>query len=60
MKSDNRVMAGRQRAFAAQCFQEGFIGIDYGMDINLTGRLPERWKDCNKEFIPPRTQSAYK
>ncbi|MCH6256548.1 endonuclease NucS [Puniceicoccaceae bacterium K14] len=52
MKSYNRVMAGRQSVFAEQCFKEGFIGVDYGMDIDLTGRLPENWKDFNKEFIP--------
>lgn len=45
-------MAGRQSTHAAQCFQEGFIGIDYGFPVDLAGRLPENWRDFNREFIP--------
>lgn len=45
-------MAGRKSVHAEQCFKEGFIGVDYGMDIDLTERLPKNWKDFNKEFIP--------
>jgi len=45
-------MAGQQSIHAAQCFREGFIGIDYGFNVNLTGRLPENWKEFNREFIP--------
>jgi restriction system protein len=52
MKLYNRIMAGAQSANADQCFQEGFIGVDYGIEVNLTGRLPEEWPDFNKEFIP--------
>jgi restriction system protein len=50
MKSYNRVMAGRGSAFAKQCFEEGFIGIDYGIDVDLTGRLPDNWREFNEEF----------
>lgn len=52
MKAYNRVMAGRQSAHAAQCLQEGFIGVDYGFAVDLTGQLPENWKDFNRAFIP--------
>jgi restriction system protein len=52
MKAYNRVMAGRQSIHAAQCFKEGFIGVDYDINVDLTGHLPEKWKDFNHEFIP--------
>jgi restriction system protein len=52
MKSYNRVMAGQQSIHAAQCFAQGFIGVDYGFDQDLSGHLPENWKDFNHQFIP--------
>ncbi|MFY9185405.1 MAG: endonuclease NucS domain-containing protein [Limnohabitans sp.] len=52
MKAYNRVMAGPRSVYAAQCFNEGFIGIDYEMPIDFTGRLPENWRDFNREFVP--------
>ena len=57
MKAYNRVMAGRQSMYAAQCFQDGFIGVDYGIAVDLTGHLPENWKDFNREFIPVYLES---
>lgn len=45
-------MAGRQSIYAAQCLQEGFIGVDYGISVDLSARLPENWRDFNREFIP--------
>jgi restriction system protein len=52
MKQYNRVMAGRQSAHAAQCFQEGWIGVDYDFVVDFTGRLPENWRDFNRTFVP--------
>ena len=52
MKAYNRVMAGSRSVFASQCFNEGFIGIDYEIPHDLTGRLPEKWRDFNREFVP--------
>jgi restriction system protein len=52
MKAYNRVMAGRQSVHAAECIAGGFIGVDYGITEDLNGRLPENWKDFNREFIP--------
>jgi restriction system protein len=52
MKTYNRIMAGKQSVYAAQCLREGFIGVDYEVSMDLTGRLPEKWKDFNREFIP--------
>ena len=52
MKKYNRIMAGKKSTHADQCFREGFIGVDYGVAVDLSGRLPEKWRDFNKEFIP--------
>ena len=52
MKAYNRVMAGPKSVYAAQCFSEGFIGVDYEIPIDLTGKLPENWRDFNREFVP--------
>lgn len=45
-------MAGPKSANADQCFQEGFIGVDYGFKVDFTDRLPDEWQDFNEEFIP--------
>ena len=37
---------------AAQCVQEGFVGVDFDIPIDLTGKLPEDWRTFNKSFIP--------
>jgi restriction system protein len=52
MKSYYRLMLGQQSAHAAACFAGNFIGVDYEIEHDLTGRLPERWRDFNREFIP--------
>ncbi len=45
-------MAGRQSIHAAQCFLEGWIGVDYGFVVDFTGQLPENWRDFNRAFVP--------
>lgn len=52
MKSYYRLMLGRQSAHAAECFAGGFIGVDYEIEQDLTGKLPDEWREFNKEFIP--------
>lgn len=52
MKAYNRVMLGRGGQHVPQCLAEGFIGVDYDIAVDLSGRLPEYWKDFNREFIP--------
>lgn len=52
MKSYYRVMLGQKSAHAAECFAGNFIGTDFGLDQDLTHRLPEEWRAFNKEFIP--------
>lgn len=52
MKQYNRVMAGRGSRHAQRCFDEGFIGTDYGINIDLSSRLSENWREFNREFRP--------
>ncbi|WP_076790755.1 endonuclease NucS domain-containing protein [Chlorobium sp. KB01] len=52
MKNYYRVMLGRKSAYASECFGGGYIGADFGINEDLSRKLPEEWKDFNKQFIP--------
>lgn len=52
MKTYYRVMLGPKSVHAARCFDGNFIGADYGIAEDLTGKLPEAWRDFNAAYIP--------
>ena len=52
MKKYNRIMLGRGSKFASMCREEGYIGANFEIFQDLTGHLPENWRDFNAEFIP--------
>jgi len=52
VKTYYRIMAGIKSKYAEECHRGGFIGGDWDMDMDLKGRLPEDWRQFNKEFIP--------
>lgn len=52
MKSYYRLMLGRKSVYADECFAEGFVGADFGIEKDLSGDLPENWRTFNKQFIP--------
>jgi restriction system protein len=52
VKSYYRVMLGQKSVYAAECFTGNFIGTDFGIDQDLTKKLPEEWRAFNQEFIP--------
>jgi restriction system protein len=52
MKNYFRLMLGQKSIYADECFKGNFVGVDFGMNLDLTGRFPEDWRDFNKEFIP--------
>lgn len=31
---------------------ENFIGVDFGIRQNLSHKLPDNWRDFNREFVP--------
>jgi restriction system protein len=45
-------MLGSKSKFAAEAYKGGFIGADYGMNIDFTTNLPDDWRDFNKQYIP--------
>lgn len=45
-------MLGRKSVFAKECFAGNFIGTDYRLNEDLTGKLPDEWRLFNKAFIP--------
>lgn len=38
--------------FAEECYREGFIGADFGIEEDLREKLPEDWKHFNQKYIP--------
>ncbi|RAU22672.1 DUF91 domain-containing protein [Paramagnetospirillum kuznetsovii] len=52
MKSYYRIMLGRKSVHAAECLAGGFIGADCDINQDLTGHLPEEWRQFNQAFIP--------
>lgn len=52
MRKFHRIMLGRKSAFAAECFAGGYIGADFDVTGDLSRRLPDEWREFNKEFIP--------
>lgn len=45
-------MLGKKSVFADLCFKENFIGVDFGINEDLTPSLTEVWREFNKKFIP--------
>ena len=52
MKKYNRIMLGKAGCFAEQCKSEGFIGVGFIHDEDLSNDLYDNWQKFNKKFIP--------
>lgn len=52
MKRYFRIMLGKKSVYASECFKEGYIGADFGINENLMGNLPDNWRDFNTKYIP--------
>jgi len=52
MKNYYRIMLGAKSVHADECYKGNFIGVDFGMNIDLKGKFHDNWRDFNKEFIP--------
>ena len=52
VKSYCRIMPGRKSIYAEECFTGSFIGADFGIVQDLTGKLPDEMRAFNREFIP--------
>ena len=45
-------MLGRAGRFAKMCREEGYIGANFDIKKDLSGSLPENWRQFNEETIP--------
>jgi len=47
-----RVMMGRKSIHLKNCLKDGFIGVNYEIDQDLTHELSDDWRAFNRKFIP--------
>jgi restriction system protein len=45
-------MLGLKSVYADPCFAGGFIGADFDIPEDLSSKLPEQWREFNKQYIP--------
>ena len=51
-KSYYRIMLGKHSLCAEECHEGSFVGGDWDIDLDLTGKLPDDWREYNRNFIP--------
>ena len=47
-----RIRLGKGGAQRADCIEQGYVGLNYGLREDLTGKFPPRWRDFNAVFVP--------
>lgn len=52
MKCYRRVVLGRNCMHAQECFENNFIGTDFEIHQDLSGQLPDDWREFNHKFVP--------
>lgn len=52
MKKYNRVMLGRGSVFSKVCREQGYIGANFDINVDLSDSLYDNWRDFNAKFIP--------
>lgn len=52
MKNYYRVILGQLNKHAKECYEGNFIGIDYQILEDLTGKLTDNWREFNEKYIP--------
>ena len=51
-RSYHRVMLGRKSIHAQECFDGNYIGADFDLVEDLTGKFPPAWRDFIKAYVP--------
>lgn len=46
------IRLGRGGVYMPECTAEGFVGVDYGIHEDLTGKFPAEWRAFNAQYIP--------
>ena len=52
MKNYYRIMLGQKSIYADEAHKGNFIGAGWLEDIDFRNKLPENWREFNKNFIP--------
>lgn len=52
MKKYYRLMLGRKGIHTSECVAGGFVGVDFGLQQDLTAQLPDEWRAFNVRFVP--------
>ena len=52
MKNYYQLRLGRKNVYAEECRAGGYVGVNFLIEQDLTGHLPDEWKAFNKNFIP--------
>lgn len=52
MKNYYRIMLGRKSVYAEECLKGNFIGADFEINMDLSDKLPDNWREFNRKFIP--------
>jgi restriction system protein len=60
MKRYCRIILGRGHAFASECREQSFVGVNFDFDMDLTGKFPEDWREFNKKYVPYLMENGYK
>lgn len=58
MKNYYRIRLGQTNRYAGEGLKGNFIGVDYGIKMDLANQLPEDWREFNKKFIPIYLQNS--
>ena len=45
-------MLGQGSKFAKMCHEEGYIGANFDINVDLSDSLFDNWRDFNKKFVP--------
>jgi hypothetical protein len=47
-------MLGKGSYLAKKCFEEGFVGVDFDIDHDISEALErnDNWREFNREYIP--------
>jgi len=52
MKNYYRIMLGRDSKHANECYQGNYIGVDFEINEDLTGKFPDNWREFNEKYVP--------
>lgn len=47
-----RIVLGKKHKFFTECRTQGYVGVDFGIDIDFKDDLPQNWRKFNQKYIP--------